>query len=502
MKKTLFFIVLFLLSTLRQAPAADKDTLVIGLAADAMSLDPHDVNETASFNVWMNIFDTLLYRSRDLKVNPLLATSYKMINDTTWEFDLRKGVRFHNGEEFNAATVKFNFERLMNPGNKLKQGTGVFTENFERIETINDYKVRIITKYPLPFLDSILCYTPGMIPPQYLRDKGPSFIAANPVGSGPYKFVRWARDEQIVLTANEKYWRGVPQIKKVVFRPIPDATTRIAGLQNQELDIIIGVPPSHVPMVEKKGRSFVSKVPGMHVVFVAFDNTKGGPVADKRVRRAIAHAIDIDTIIKKVAYGYGETLALPYTAKHFGYDPELKPHPYDPGEAKRLLAEAGYPNGFDFILNSPSGYWGEDRETAEAVVGYLRKVGINASVRVHQGGTFITKWFAHDLYPAYLARFGDVTWNAGYALFRLLRSGSLFSNFHHPQIDALIDEGRFTTDRQKRLRIYSDVAKLIKEEVPYAFTYQFYYLYGINERVNWQGRPDEQMFIFDMSFKK
>ena len=502
MKKSLLAVALFLLSTFSLAPAADKDTLVIGLAADAMSLDPHDVNETASFNVWMNIFDTLLYRSRDLKVNPLLATSYKMINDTTWELDLRKGVRFHNGEEFNAATVKFNFERLMNPSNKLKQGTGVFTENFERIEPINDYKVRIITKYPLPFLDSILCYTPGMIPPQYLRDKGPSFIAGNPVGSGPYKFVRWARDEQIVLTANEKYWRGVPQIKKVVFRPIPDATTRIAGLQNQELDIIIGVPPSHVPLVEKKGRSFVSKVPGMHVVFVAFDNTKGGPVADKRVRRAIAHSIDIDTIIKKVAYGYGETLALPYTAKHFGYDLGLKPHPYVPGEAKRLLAEAGYPNGFDFILNSPSGYWGEDRETAEAVVGYLRKVGINASVRVHQGGTFITKWFAHDLYPAYLARFGDVTWNAGYALFRLLRSGSLFSNFHHPQIDALIDEGRFTTDRQKRLRIYSDVAKLIKEEVPYAFTYQFYYLYGINEWLIWQGRPDEQMFIFDMSFKK
>jgi peptide/nickel transport system substrate-binding protein len=502
MKKTIFFAVLFLPITLSLAPAADKNTLVIGLAADPMSLDPHDVNDTPSFNVWMNIFDTLLYRSRDLKVNPLLATSYKMIDDTTWEFDLRKGVRFHNGEEFNASTVKFNFDRLMNPSNKLKQGVGVFPEHFERIECIDDYKIRIITKHPLPFLDSILCYTPGIIPPQYLRDKGPSFIAANPVGSGPYKFVRWARDEQVVLAANEKYWRGVPQIKKVVFRPIPEATTRIAGLQNKELDIIIGVPPSHVPMAEKKGRSFVSKVPGMHVVFVAFDNTKGGPVADKRVRRAIAHAIDIDTIIKKTIYGYGIKLALPYPKTHFGYDTELKPYPYDPNEAKRLLAEAGYPKGFDFILNSPTGRWGEDRETAEAVVGYLRKVGINASARFLEGGTFITKWFSHDMYPAYLARFGDVTWDAGYALFRLLRSGSLFSNFHNPQIDALIDEGRSTTDRQKRLKAYYDVAKLIKEEVPYAFTYQFHYLYGINERVNWQGRLDEQMHVFDMSFKK
>jgi peptide/nickel transport system substrate-binding protein len=137
-------------------------------------------------------------------------------------------------------------------------------------------------------LDSILCYTPGIIPPKYFQEKGPSFIAKNPIGSGPFKFVRWLRDEHIALEANENYWRGTPSTKRVIFRPIPDATTRIAGLQNQELDIIIGVPPSNIPMVEKKGRSFVSKVAGMHVAFVAFDNTKGGPVADKRVRRAIA----------------------------------------------------------------------------------------------------------------------------------------------------------------------------------------------------------------------
>lgn len=501
MNKLFFSVAISLLLIAGLVSAADKGTLVIGLAADAMSLDPHNVTETPSYNVLMNIFDTLLYLSPGRKICPLLATSYQMLNDVTWEFNLRKGVRFHNGEDFNASTVKYNFSRILDPKNKLQHGAGLFSEFIERIEILDEYRIRIITKAPLPFLDGYLCHTPMMISPKYSQEKGASHIALNPVGSGPYKFVRWARDEQVVLAANENYWRGVPQIKKVVFRPIPDATTRIVGLQNQELDIIIGVPPSQIPLVEKKGRSFVSRVAGMHVAFVALDNTKGGPVADKRVRRAIAQAIDVDTIIKKVIYGCGIKLALPYRPSHFGYDPELKPYPYDPGEAKRLLAEAGYPNGFDFILNSPSGRWGEDRETAEAVAGYLRKVGIKASVRFLEGGTFITKWFAHDMYPAYLARFGDVTWDAGSALFRMLRSGSLFSNFHHPQIDALIDEGRSTTNRQKRLKIYSDVAKLIKEEVPYAFTYQFYYLYGVNERVSWQGRPDEQMHVFDMSFK-
>jgi peptide/nickel transport system substrate-binding protein len=498
MGKITILIILFILFALTPAPAADKGTLVIGLTADAMSLDPHNMIDVPSFNVCMNIFDTLLYRARDLKVQPLLATSYKMTNDTTWEFTLRKGVTFHNGEGFNASTVKFNFERIMEPKNTLKAS---LADYIERIDVLDEYAVRIVTKYPLPYFDGLLCYIPGIIPPRYFREKGPSHFAGNPIGSGPFKFLRWVKDDHLALKANENYWRRAPSIKKVIFRPIPDPSTRIAGFRTRELDIITEVPSSLVHMVERKGDSIVSKVPGM-AAGMPFDNTKGGPVADKRVRRAIAQAIDIDSIIKKVIGGYGVKLALPYTPNHFGYDPEVKPHPYDPAEARRLLAEAGYPNGFDFTLNAPGGRFGNDKEIAEATVGYLRKVGIKAAVRMHEGGTFLTKLFAHDLYPAYLGRFGDATWDAGSVLYRFLRTGSLFNNFHSPLIDALIDEGRFTTGRQKRLKIYSDVAKLIKEEVPYAFTYRYYYLYGINGRVNWQGRPDEQMHAFEMSFKE
>jgi len=498
MKKSLLTVFLFLLSALSFASAADKDTLVIGLAADAASLDPHDINETVSYNVAMNIFDTLLSLSQDLKIRPLLATSCVMVNDKTWELNLRRDVKFHNGEKFNALTVKSNFDRITDPKSKLRMATGGFQAFIESVEVMSDYKVRILTKYPLPYLDGIFCHAPMIIPPKYLKDKGPSFIAGDPVGSGPYKFVRWGRDDHIVLEANETYWRGAPKIKKVIFRPVPDDSTRIAGLQTQELDIVTQVPSTLVPLVEKKGRSFVSKVPTMFVVLLFFDNTKGGPVADKRVRRAIAQAIDIDSIIEKVISGYGVKLGLPFPSSHFGYDPEVKPHPYDPAEARKLLTEAGYPDGFDFTLHTPS----MRKEIAEAVVGYLRKVGIRASVRVHEFGTFMTKWYAHDLAPAFLARFGEISYDGGAALFRILRSGSLFCVFHDQKMDKLIDEGRFTVDRQKRLKIYSGLAKLIKEEVPFAFSYQSFSLYGVNERVNWQGRPDEQIHVFDMSFKK
>jgi len=225
MKTLLFIFVLFFIFAISTASAADRNTLVIGLAADAASLDPHDINETVSYNVSMNIFDTLLSLSQDLKIRPLLATSYEMINDNTWEFNLRKDVKFHNGEKFNASTVKFNFDRVMDPKSKLKMATGDFQAFLERIEVINDYKVRILTKYPLPYLDGIFCHAPMIIPPKHIKDKGPSFIAGNPVGSGPYKFVRWARDEHIVLESNESYWRGNPRIKKVIFRSVPDESS-------------------------------------------------------------------------------------------------------------------------------------------------------------------------------------------------------------------------------------------------------------------------------------
>ena len=409
---------------------------------------------------------------------------------------MRRGVKFHNGEDFNAQSAKFSLERVMDPKTKLKQS--YHQDYYERIEIMDDYTIRIITKNFRPYLDKKLCYVPAMIPRRYFQEKSPSDIAKNPVGSGPYKFVRWTRDDHILLEANEHYWRGAPPIKKVLFRPIPEPMSRIAGLQTKELDIIADVPHTLTRLIDRKRGASVSTAPGMTAIFLGFDTTKGGPVADKRVRKAIAHAIDLDSIIKKVVDGYGIKLALPIPPTFVGHNPHINPYPYNPEEAKRLLGEAGYTKGFDFSLHTAS----FRREIAEAAAGYLQKVGINASVKVHEFGLFMSKLYAHDVYPSYLMAVSNADYDAGSTFYHFVRSNGQWSNYHNPKMDAMIDEARFTLENPNRLKALNDVCLFAHEEVLFAFSYQQIYLYGLNEPVNWQARPDQQMHVFDMSFKR
>ncbi len=504
MKKgfVLFFILPFILLSFGLSfGAGDKDTLVIAQGVDPTTMDPQNHMETPAWNVHLQMFDTLLQRDPDIKIKPLLAESYRIVNDLTWEFKLRKGVKFHNGEDFNSAAVKFVLERMADPKLKLRQT--VFQGIIDRVDVVDDYTVHIVTKKPYPVMDAMLCIYGQVIPPKYFQEKGPAHFATNPVGTGPYKFVRWVKDDHILLEANNQYWRGVPKIKKVIFRPIPEATTRVAALQTGEADIIVNIPPHLMKLMDWKGRSFVSKVPSVRVIYMAFDTTKGGPVADKRVRQAIAMGVNMETNIKKILEGNGILLGSPFTDKHFGYDPKIKPYPYDPEKAKKMLAEAGYPNGFDFTLNSPAGRYLNDKEMAEAVAGDLRKIGIRANVKTHEWGTYMTNMmYAHNAAPAYILGWGNTSFDADFTINPLMRTGMLLSNVSIPKLDALIDQGISTMDKQKRLKIYSDAAKVIHDEVPWGWVYQQVDIYGANERVNFKARTDELMPVYDMSFKK
>jgi len=479
---------------------APRETLIIAQGVDPTTLDPQNHYETPAFNVLLNIYETLLLRSDDMKLQPLLATSWRLVNDTTWEFKLQKGVKFQNGEDFNAAAVKFSLERIADRKNKLIQTTLVGI--IDRVDIVDDYTVKVITTKPYPYLDAQLGHIGAIMPPKYTQEKGPAYIAANPVGTGPYKLVRWVKDDHFVLDANEKYWRGAPEIKRVIFRPIPEATTRVAGLQTQEADIIVNIPPHLARLMDWKGRSAVAKVPSSRVIYMGFDTTKGGPVADKQVRQAIAQAVDIDKIIKKILEGNAIRLGTPVTRYHFGYDPQIQPYAFDPEKAKKLLVEAGYSNGFDLVLNSPSGRYLNDKEVAEAVTGDLRKIGINASVRIGEWGSYMNMLYAHKGGPSYILGWGGATFDADATLFPLLRTGQVLSHYTNPALDALIEEGRSIMDKSKRQKIYSEAARLVKEDAAWAFAYQQMDIYGVSERVNWKPRPDEKLIVFNMSFKK
>ncbi len=497
----LFFILLFVALAFGPAQAArDKDTLVVVQGVDPTTLDPHNHMETPAWNVILNLFDTMLQRDSNIKMEKLLAESYRIVNDKTWEFKMRKGVKFHNGEPCDAAAMKFTLERMADPKNKLRQT--VFQGVIERVDVMDEYTFRIITKDPYPVMDAMLCIYGPPLPPKYFQEKGPAQFALNPVGTGPYKFVRWVKDDQILLEANEQYYRGAPKIKKIMFKPVPEATTRVAALQTQEADIVVNIPPHLMKLMDWKGRSYVSKVPSVRVIFMAFDTVKGGPAADKKFRQAVAMGINMPANIKQVLEGNGVLLGSPLTDKHFGYDPSVKPYEYDPEKAKKLLAEAGFAKGLDFTINSPIGRYLNDKEMAEAVAGDLRKIGINATVRAHEWGTYMDRMYSHNNAPSYILGWGNTSFDADFTINPLMRSGKLLSNLSFPKLDALIDQGISTMDPKKRQKIYSDAAKVIKDEVGWAWGYQQIDIYGVNERVNWKARTDERIVGFDISFKK
>ena len=233
------------------AGAAPAGKVIIAQGVDPTTLDMANQSESPASNVGRHIFDTLYERDQSLKIVPNLATEMpKFVPPSAWEVKLRKGVKFHNGEEFNADSAKFSLERLAQGQGKLR-GAAFFTP-LDRVEIVDPYTIRVHTKKPWPtFLPVMTFPQSGMLPPKESAGKETADLSKKPVGTGPYKFVRWSKDEEIVLEANDAYWRGAPQIKTVVFRPIPDDAVRVAALQNGEIDLAVNIPPHLGAIIDK-----------------------------------------------------------------------------------------------------------------------------------------------------------------------------------------------------------------------------------------------------------
>jgi peptide/nickel transport system substrate-binding protein len=425
------------------------------------------------------------------------------VNPTTWEFKIRKGVKFHNGEEVDAEAVKFSFERIVNPDLKVRQGPN-FTR-LDRVEAIDKHTVRIITKKPWPILENQLASEGSIVPPKYFREKDAAFLAKNPVGSGPYKFVTWAKDEAITLEANASWWGGAPKVKTLVFRPIPEHATRVAALQAGEVDIVTNVPPHLVKQIESDPKLYVSRAPSVRVIYVSISTHKydkehrvlgpvDWPTKDKRVRQAINHAVNADEIIANVLEGNGIRTATVLTSKHFGFDPKLQPYQHDVAKAKQLLTEAGYPNGIDIVLNSPDGRYLKDKEVAEALAGQLTKAGIRTTVKTFEWGTYLNQMqYVHGGGPMSLFGWANTTWDADGTLTPIFRSGRVFSNYFNEPYDRLLGEAATTVGPKARQALYTKALQILMDDAPAIPLYQQVDIYGVAKRVKFQALSSEQL---------
>ena len=490
--------------------AAPEGKVVIAQGVDPTTLDTQNQQETPASVVASHLFDTLVERDPNLKLVPALAAEMpKLVAPTTWEVKLRRGVKFHNGEEFNAESVKFSLERV-------KTGLRA-SSNFrpiEKVDIVDPYTVRVQTSKPWPIFPTIMTSRQAsMYPPKAYAGKDSAFISKNPIGTGPYKLVRWSKDEEIVLEANDQYWRGAPKIKTVVFRPIPDDAVRVAALQNGEVDVAVNIPPHLANIINNHPKIFLSTAPSIRTLQLMFvtheydaQHKPVGPykgvTADKRVRQAIAHALDVDEIIKGVLDGKAMRTATLLTPLHFGYDPTLKPIKQDLGKVKQLLTEAGFPGGLEITLNSPQGRYVRDKEVAEAVTGQLNKAGIKTQLKTYEFVNYLnTLVYVHKPGPVWLIGWGTATVDAETVYGPLFRSGSNLGNYHNADFDGMVDLAQTQMDEKQRLATYHRINKLWIDDMPAVPLYQQLDLYGANKRLNWKARSDELIKAYDMSLK-
>ena len=485
---------------------AQPKPLVVVQSGEAATLDWHMHCDKNAHEPDRQIFDTLLKRNtKTLQLEGNLAESWRALNYTTWQFKLKRGVTFHNGEPFDAAAVKFSIERMLDPKQGAPGRTSIQT--IDRVEVVDPYTVNVITKTPFPLLPVRMspghCGTVGIVPPKYVAQVGDAGFAVKPVGTGAYRFVEWVKDERLVLDANRDYHRGAPAIERLVFRPIPELTTRVAALLAGQADLVSDIPPDQVGRIKASGiaRVEVSTLGGFVIMVKLTNNLMPGPWQDARVRKAINHAIDMDTIIKTVLEGYGHVLGAQLEKEAFGFNPNIKWWGYDPERAKTLLREAGYANGFEMTLHAPNRRYMNDIEVMQAMAQMLGKVGIKAKVEVWEQSVYTTKWRKRELLPAYMTAWGGAGIFDGDLLVNSLHSKSALAIHNNEALDKILEEAQGTNDPEKRKALYWKAQEMILEDAPIVKAYQQAHIFGISNRLDWTPWIDNMLFLSDARLK-
>ena len=486
--------------------AAQPKPVVVVQSGEAATLDWHMHCDKNAHEPDRQIFDTLLRRDlKTLKLEGNLAESWRLLNETTWQFKLRRGIKFHNGEPLDAAAVKFSIERMLNPKQGAPGRTSIAT--IDRVDVVDASTVNIVTSKPFPLLPVRMspghCGTVGIVPPKYIEQVGDAGFAVKPVGTGPYKFVEWVKDERLVLDANRDYHRGAPVIERLVFRPVPELTTRVAALLAGQADLVSDVPPDQVNKIKASGvaRTEVSTLGGFIIMVKMTNHLMPGPWQDARVRKAINHAIDMDTIIKTVLEGYGQPLGVPLEKEAFGFNPNMKWWGYDPERAKALLREAGHPNGFEMTLHAPNRRYMNDIEVMQAMAAMLGKVGIKATVQVWEQSVYTTRWRKRELLPAYMTAWGGAGVFDGDLLVNSLHSKSALAIHKNEALDKILEEAQGTNDPDKRRALYFKAQEMIFEDAPIIKAYQQAHIFGISNRLDWKPWIDNMLFLYDARLK-
>lgn len=478
------------------------DTLRMAYDQAPESIDPYFNNVRIGVIIAANVWDTLLYR--DPLTNEYkgqLAESWKQVDDRTLEFKLRQGIKFHNGEPFNADAVVYTLTFVSDPASKATTQQNVSW--IDHVEKVDDYTVRIISKTPFPAAKEFLSTTVAIHPAKYYKEVGPQGMSAKPVGTGPYKVTEYIPGKSITLERNTDYFKDSPKnqptIGKVVIRFIPDRQTQMAEVISGGEDFIMHVPKDQAEQLKSMPNLEVKSGNTMRIVFMQLntrDDTPAPQLKDERVRKAIAHAIDRKAIIKNIVGEGAELLETICTPSQTGCTHEGAPtYDYDPELSKKLLAEAGYPNGF---ATSIVAY--RERNQTEAIISYLRAVGIDAKLN------FLQYAAMRDMIRAGKASLTHQTWGSNLvndvsASTPVYFGGGADDVTGDEEVQKLLAEGDVTIDEGKRAAAYKQALTLIAEHAYGIPLWSLPVYYVANKEVDFKAYPDELVRFWDMRWK-
>ena len=497
---------------------ASAQTVRIANQGDALSMDPHSLNETLQLSVTGNVYEPLVGRNKDLSLTPMLATSWKQTSPTVWRFELRKGVQFHDGTPFTADDVVFSLARTQVEGSDMKS----YTNDFKEVRKIDSHTVEIETKTPFPILPDVLslvyimskkwCETNQATVPVDRRKGVENTASFKANGTGPFRVRERQPNVRTVFTRNGSYWGKIEgNVTEVVFTPIGNDATRVAALLSGEVDVMEPVPVQDIDRVNSSANTRAITGPELRTIFLGMDqkrdellysNVKGKtPFKDKRVRQAFYQAIDIKGIKKTVMRGASNPSAQLVGPGINGFQPEMKRLPYDVEAAKKLMAEAGYPNGFEVSMNCPNDRYVNDGRICQTVAANLSRINVKINLQAETKGTYFPKVLRRDT-SFYMLGWTPATYDAHNVMNAIMRcvddkgAGQFnLGAYCNPKVDELTLKVQAETDKNKRNAYIKEAFDLHAADVGHIPLHQQALAWGVNKKVKLVQLADNFMYF-------
>lgn len=471
-----------------EAPLTAVEELIIAQTAETPTLDAQLNWSMIGRNIYYQLFGYLTRHDENMQVVPELAESWEWIDDLTLRWHLREGVTFHNGEPFNAEAMKYSIERIMN------EETGapwiVVLSFIDHIEIVDEYTVDVIATIPTTSQLLEVGRMP-MVPPKYIEEIGAKAFAENPVSAGPWKFVEWVKGDKVVLERFDDYWQGPHPIERLVFRVVPDATTAFAEIQAGTLDVA-KISPEACASLNESDLAHCNSARSIQNVQLTFTNETD----DLAVRKAIAHAINVDAIIEFIMGGQARRTNGPLSTLVWGSNPDIVGYEYDPELAMQILADAGYaPGDVVMPLHFAAGRIPKGREIAETIAGDLEQVGITVELMPAEYGTWFDEHYEGKHTGMSLSSSTATTGDPN-QMFRDHLSATGIGYHQSEELDSYLVPVKEVVDPEERLPLVRAAEQYVQDNVLWIALFDVDLIYGINNKVEWAPVPNDLKWLY------